>query len=141
MLYPWSHPPQHTISIRVADKDIDALGHVNNCEYLKWMEKAAWGHCDVAGIPFSVWEDIGYAWVARHTEIDYLLPAMPGDELVVGTWIANNDKKLKMTRYYEIFRVKDKARMVTGHTNWVCVKLSNGKPSRMPEIFIEAFQS
>ena len=33
-----------TYPIRVADDAIDRLGHVNNCEYLRWMEAAATAH-------------------------------------------------------------------------------------------------
>lgn len=139
MHYQWHKTPAHTIRFSVEDKHIDVLGHANNCEYPKWMEDAAWSHCKAVGLPFSRWQQLDYAWVARRTEIDYLASAFKGDDIIAATWIEQNDKKLTMTRAYELKRASDGVTLVRGQTQWVCIRLSSGKPARMPVEFAEAF--
>lgn len=137
----WNHTPDHMIQLTVAEEHIDVQEHVNNCVFLEWMEKVAWAHCEAAGVPYSVWQEIDYGWVAHHTEIDYRAPALLGDEILIATWIAQDNQalKLKMKRRYEIRRASDMALLVSGHTDWVCVRISTGKPARIPAEFIKAF--
>lgn len=139
MDYHWAHTPAHTLSIQVEDKHIDVLGHANNCEYLKWLEDVAWDHCQAVGLPFEKWQELGFAWVARRTEIDYLISALKGDEIIAATWIEENDQKLSMTRAYELKRASDGKTLVRGRTRWVCINLNNGRPARMPAAFKQAF--
>ncbi|GGY32380.1 hypothetical protein GCM10011297_01610 [Bacterioplanes sanyensis] len=139
MKYSWSHPPAHTLELSVGPEHIDVLGHANNCEYPKWMEAVAWSHCHALGLPFERWQQIGFAWVARHTEVEYLAPALQGDQLIAGTWIGDNDGRLSMTRHYEILRASDGKLLAQGLTRWVCINLSTQKPARMPAEFKAAF--
>ena len=139
MEFNWSRTPAHTLSIRVEDKHIDVLGHANNCEYPKWMEDTAWSHCCEVGLPFEKWQELGFAWVARRTEIDYLVSAMKDDEIIAGTWIEENDMKLTMTRAYELKRASDGVTLIKARTKWVCINLESGRPARMPEAFKQAF--
>ncbi|WP_420591299.1 acyl-CoA thioesterase [Bacterioplanoides sp.] len=139
MEFNWSQTPAHTLSIRVEEKHIDVLGHANNCEYPKWMEDVAWSHCHQVGLPFEKWQQLGYAWVARRTEIDYLVSAMKDDEIIAATWIEENDQKLSMTRAYELKRASDGVTLIKGKTKWVCINLSTGRPARMPPEFQQAF--
>jgi len=135
----WEVPQPHTLKINVSSEHIDVLGHVNNCEYLKWMEQVAWSHCEKLNMTFPVWQKLGYAWVARHTEIDYLLPAFESDGVVAATWISENDKRISMKREYQFARESDGKTLIRGFTRWVCVNLKTGKASRMPKEFAESF--
>lgn len=139
MPLPWSQPPAHVHSLTVSAEHIDVLGHANNCEYPKWMEAAAWGHCHELGLPFERWQQLGYAWVARHTEVDYLSPAMEHEHLLVATWIGDSDGRLSMTRHYEIRRASDGKLLASGLTRWICINLKSQKPARMPAEFKAAF--
>lgn len=139
MTYKWDHPPAHTYSMTVGSGSIDVLGHANNCEYLKWMEQAAWSHCEAINMDFAQWQKLGFAWVAHHTEIDYLAAAFANDELVIGTWISHNDHKLAITRQYQIIRKSDGKTLVKANNRWVCINLDTQKASRMPEEFKRAF--
>ena len=135
----WLVPSPHTHVIKVNNEHIDVLGHVNNCEYLKWMEEVAWSHCEKLNMNFAVWQELGYAWVARHTEIDYLLPAFEHDTIIGGTWITENDKRISMKRDYQFIRESDGKTLITGFTRWVCVNLKTGKACRMPKEFAQSF--
>lgn len=132
---------EHQIRIQVTADHIDVLGHANNCEYLRWFEQVAWSHCHALGMSWEAWQSLGYAWVARHTEIEYLLPAFEHDNLILSTWIAENDRRISMTRGYRINRERDNKTLITGKTRWICINLESGKAARMPKAFSDAFAS
>ncbi len=139
MHHHWDHDPSHTLSIQVSSQHIDMLGHVNNCEYLKWMEDVAWDHCKALNMGFDTWQKLGFAWVARHTEIDYLLPSFEGDNIIAGTWISENDGRISMIRHYQLIRESDGKTLIKGHTRWICINLKTGKAARMPAEFSDTF--
>jgi len=141
MKFDWDITNPHTIKLKVNSELIDVLGHVNNTEYLKWMEQVAWSHCDALEMNYQKWKQLGYAWVARHTEIDYFLPAFENDIIHAGTWIAENDKKISTIRKYQLIRESDGKTLVRGFTKWICVNLKTGKASRMPKEFSDSFKS
>ena len=77
--------------------------------------------------------------VLRH-EIDYLASAYEGDELEMATWIFSWDRKLRMTRHFQLVRKSDGATLLRARTTFVCIELSTGRPKRMPEAFIEGYR-
>jgi len=135
----WDVEHPHILEIPVMADHIDVLGHVNNCEYVKWMEQVAWDHCVSLGITWERWQELGFAWVARHTEIDYFLPAFEGDTVLAATWVMENDQKISMTRGYQLISKESGNTLVRGHTKWVCINLKTQKASRMPKEFAEVF--
>ncbi len=139
MLLKWDVENPYTMHLKVEADLIDVLGHVNNTEYLKWMELVAWSHCRDLGMNFNKWQQLGYAWVARHTEIDYLIPALENDIIQAGTWISENDRRISMIRNYQLIRESDGKTLARGSTRWICVSLKSGKISRMPAEFLNSF--
>lgn len=135
----WDVESPYTIKINVGHEHIDMLGHVNNCEYLKWMEQVAWAHSNSLGMTWEKWQQLGFAWVARHTEIDYFLPAFEGETVIAGTWVMSNDQKISMNRGYQLVSAESNKTLIRGHTRWVCINLETGRASRMPIEFSEAF--
>lgn len=134
----WKNP--YILSITAEADQLDGLGHVNNVSYLRWLEAAAWAHSVALGIGLAEFKKLDRAMVARRHELDYLLPCQMGDELFVGTWITASDGKLSLQRSYQIIRPADNKTVFTGHTHWVCVALSSGKPRRMPAQFVAAYR-
>lgn len=132
---PWDHAPAHIHEVTVGADDIDRLGHANNVTYLRWLEGAAWAHSEAVGLDFSAYERLGVACVARRHEIDYLGPAFEGERLAVATWVTENDGRLTLWRAYQIIRVDDARTLMRARTQWVCARLDNGRPCRMPEEF------
>ena len=139
MQYPWENTPAHILEITVGKQHIDILGHANNCEYVKWMENTALSHCNALEMGVETWQAIGFAWVARYTEIDYLLPAFEKDTIMAGTWISENDGRISMVRQYQFIRKSDGKTLIKGHTRWICINLKTGKAARMPKEFCESF--
>ena len=124
----------------IRDRSIDVLGHVNNTEYLRYMEKIAWQHTQVLGLGWDEYQRLNRCMVARRTEVDYLAPAFEGEKLLIGTWIVDNDQRISITRRYQIVRESDGVTLLRGRTKWVCVALDSGKPRRMPPEFLTGYR-
>lgn len=136
----WDLPNVHQIEVVVPPEAIDLFGHVNNTEYLRFLEKVAWHHTGVLGLGWETYQRLNRAMVARRTEVDYLAPAYEGEKLLVGTWIVENDQRLTLVRRYQIIRESDGLTLLRGRTRWVCVALDSGKPRRMPPEFLAGYQ-
>ena len=136
----WDLPNVHVLEFVVPTEAIDVMGHVNNTEYLRFMEQIAWDHTTVLGLGWDLYQKLNRAMVARRTEVDYLAPAFEGEKLIIGTWIVNNDERISITRRYQIIRESDGVTLLRGRTQWVCVALDSGKPRRMPAEFIKGYQ-
>ena len=115
----WALPDPFVIDICVADEAIDAYQHVNNSEYLRWVEQR--------------YRELDRAMVVHRHELDYLAPAFAGDELQLATWIVDCDERFSLTRRFQLVRVEDAKTLLYARTRFACVALSTGRPKRLPE--------
>ncbi|MEJ2503255.1 MAG: acyl-CoA thioesterase [Gemmatimonadota bacterium] len=122
----------HTLPIDVPAEAIDAVGHVNNQVYLKWMQEAAMSHSDRVGWPMDRYFRLGSAWVVRSHSIEYLRPALEGDALHVHTWVDGMQERRSLRRYL-FWRARDRSLVVRAETLWVFVDLETGRPRRIPD--------
>ncbi len=124
------------IEERVAGPDdIDEFGHVNNLRYPAWALDTAWAHSAVLGFTIEDYKRIGVGCVVWRHEFDYVAPVLEGETILVGTWIASNDGRLRTTRAYEMRRKTDGAVCFRGQTLFVTIDMKSGKPARMPKSF------
>ena len=77
-------------------------------------------------------------WVARRHEITYFLAATYGDELELTTEVAEM-RGARAIRNTVIRLVEDGRLVVEMQTEWVWVRLSDGRPTRIPATAVEAF--
>jgi acyl-CoA thioester hydrolase len=131
--------PSYFRAIEVNEAHIDIMGHTNNVVYVSWLEEAAWGHSQALGLDWNKYTELNRAMVARRHEVDYLAATFAGDHLVMGTWIVENDKKLSLSRRYQLIRPKDGVTALRGYTKWVCVAVDSGRPKRMPAEFVNGY--
>ena len=124
--------------LTVTEDEIDGQGHVNNLEYLKWMQDAAVAHSAEQGWTTQRYRNLGSGWVARTHRIEYLQPAFAGENIVVKTWISNF-KKVTSLRKYKIIRPVDAAVLSTAETNWAFIGLERYIPRRIPQELCESF--
>jgi acyl-CoA thioester hydrolase len=120
----------------VGPESIDAVGHVNNREYLRWMEDIAVEHSAAQGWPMERYFQGGQAWVAATHFIEYLRPAFEGDALDLWTWIATWDRRTSVRRYAMTRQRKLVAR---GETCWTFVEMATGRACDLPAAVTEAF--
>src|SRR5687768_14816630 len=109
--------PQHTFeqTLRVQPADLDEQAHVNNVVYVHWVQDIADAHWRALASP-EVRAEL--AWVATRHEIDYLSPAVLGDEIVVRTRVGQAEG-LTFERFTEIHRLADDRLLARSRTLWV----------------------
>ena len=125
---PTSVPPFEK-TVRVLPADIDALGHVNNIVYLRWVQEVAGAHW-FAAAPAE--EQAGLVWMVVRHEIDCLAPAGPGDEVVLRTWIGGA-AGLRFDRHTEVLRAGDRKVLAKAKTVWVPSDAATGRPKRVSD--------
>jgi acyl-CoA thioester hydrolase len=135
----WDQPNPHLVRVDVADTDIDAYGHVNNAVYLRWLDCAAWSHSAYLGVPLETCTRMRRGMAAVRIEIDYLRAARPRERVEVATWIVESDRKLRVTRRFQLRDAADGGTLARATTQYVCLNLDSGKATRMPPEFSAAY--
>jgi acyl-CoA thioester hydrolase len=140
MKLPWEVATPFVQPVTVSAADIDEFGHTNNVVYLSWLERVAWAHSASLGLDMEGYRRLNCGCVARKHELEYFAATFAGEELLLGTWVHENDERLSMWRAYQIVRPKDGRTVLRGRTHWVCVDLKTGKPRRMPPELVQAYR-
>jgi acyl-CoA thioester hydrolase len=136
---PWDFGSPHVVTLEVLATDIDAYEHVNNSVYLSWLDHAAWSHSATLGLSLQQCVALRRGMAAHRTEIDYLRAALPGDRVLIGTWIVNTDAKLRVERRFQVRRAADGETLARARTDYVCINLDSGHAARMPDSFRRAY--
>ena len=124
--------------LTVPEGSVDVNGHVNNLEYLRWMQDAAILHSDSQGCT-KITTAAGATWVVRMHRVECLRPAFAGEHIIVLTWVSNF-RRVQSLRKYRIIRAKDNAVLVEGETDWVFVDAKTGRLRSIPKNIIAAFE-
>jgi acyl-CoA thioester hydrolase len=124
--------------LTVPEDALDVNGHVNNLEYLRWMQEAAILHSDSQGCT-KVTTAAGATWVVRMHRVVYLNPAFAGEQIIVLTWVSTF-RRVQSLRKYRIIRTKDNAVLVEGETDWVFVDAQTGRLRSIPKNVIATFE-
>lgn len=118
--------PRFELTRRVQPADLDERAHVNNVVYVQWVQDAAAAHWATLA-PNGALEET--AWVALRHEIDYLKPAVLGDEITIVTWVGVAEG-LSFERFTEMRRA-DARVLARARTLWCPVDARTGKPQRV----------
>jgi acyl-CoA thioester hydrolase len=124
--------------LKVSSDAIDQQGHVNNLEYLRWLQDAAVAHSTAQGWSPDRYRQLGAGWVVRTHWIEYLQPAFAHDEVLVLTWVANF-RKVRSLRKYKIVRVNDQIELARAESDWAFISLECRSPRRIPAELVQAF--
>ena len=133
---PRADPLEFTLRWPVRGYELDSRGHVNNVVYLSWAEEIATAHAEAAGYGRQWSANEGGGWVIRQTEITYHRPAVYGDEveLTVKVELVKGARGVRRTT---IRRVADGELLAEVLTEWVWVRLSDGRPVPAPRELVE----
>lgn len=131
----WDLPSPVVVPVTVEDVDIDAYGHVNNAVYVTWLDRAAWHHSTLLGLPVESCVALDRGMAVLRTEIDYLRAALRGDAVAVATWIVGGDGRLRAIRRFQARRISDGITLARARVEYACIQLSTGRPSRFPPAF------
>ena len=117
---------------------IDQNSHVNNQEYVRWMQDIATAHSDQQGWTTERYVATKTTWVIRSHFIEYIRPAFAGDALLAATWVADIAAQ-SSRRKYRFVRARDGKTLVEAETVWVYCDATNGRPTDITNEVREAF--
>ena len=115
-------------TLRVRTYECDSYGHVNNANYLHYLE---FGRCEFlkdAGFDYSAMIKAGYGIYVARIEIDYKKPAVTDDELLIKTWPVKKGAVSGILAQ-EVWRGEEL--LVKAKVTWAFVD-SKGMPAKIP---------
>ena len=130
--------PIYTVQFTIPETAMDENGHVNNVNYVQWMQDIAVAHYDFMG-GVAPTQALGATWVVREHKIEYLLPTFAGEEIEIQTWVVNL-RRVRSLRKYRFIRKSDGQLLVRGETEWVFVDANSGQPRRIPAEVAKLFR-
>lgn len=122
------------IEVTVAEEHLDDLNHVNNVQYLEWVQEVSKAHWQ--NLSHGQW-DSDFIWVVRNHNITYHRPALLGENLLIGTHIKTTTGA-KSERHVHIVHKDTHKTVVSCDTLWVLLDAHTSKPVRIPEEMIHA---
>lgn len=119
----------HQMKIRIYYQDTDAGGIVYHSNYLNFAERARSEMMYEMGISNKILLERGIAFVIRHAELEYLMPARLEDELTLITQvddIKNASMRLTQTFY------RDGQKLVIVRLQVAFIDPNTIRPVRLP---------
>ena len=117
---------------------IDVHQHVNNQEYLRWMQEIAIEHSAAQGWPMARYLAGGSSWYVKSHFIDYLKPGVLGDDIIACTWVSGMSER-SSPRHTLFLRARDQQILARAETQWIFVSLNTGRPLIIPDDLRSAF--
>ncbi|HEV2219131.1 MAG TPA: tol-pal system-associated acyl-CoA thioesterase [Casimicrobiaceae bacterium] len=119
-----------SVKVRVYYEDTDAAGVVYYANYLKFMERARTEWLEALGFPLAAFErDHLVAFVVRHADIDFLLPARLNDRLEATVEVLDRGAS-RMTLEQSVLR--DATELATARITLACLDTARWRPTRIP---------
>ncbi len=128
----------HHEPFRVRFYECDAYGHLNNVNYLRWMQEAAFGASAAVGYDSSRYDEIGHLWLVRESDVEYLTPLVYGDEVTIKTWVSDFRRSHSL-RQYEFTNQRTGQLAARASTDWVYVNAQTLRPAAIPPEMQHAF--
>ncbi len=125
---------------RVRDEDTDALGHVNNVAWVRFVVELADAHSRAVGLDWAAYRRIGGMWIVRRHEIDYARAATPGEEITEETWVEflRGARSLRRSRFV---RSEGGEILVEASTEWAFVDTKTQRPKRVHPEVVQRFSA
>ena len=128
---------EHIHNIRVYYEDTDAGGVAYHANYLNFAERARTEWLRTLGHQNSTLaKDLGFIFVVKHAEVDYIRPARLDDALQMRTSILTM-KNSSFTMHQCLYR--DEEMLADIKIALVCVDTTALKPVRLPDILRDEF--
>ncbi len=123
----------HRYAIGIEPSDIDFMGHVNNANYLKWVQAAVVDHWQRLAPPDAV---AAHLWVALKHEITYRRPAFLDDDVIATVLL---EKVQGARAFYETIIKRGEDVLAEVKSSWCCLDAETLRPSRLANSVIEHF--
>ncbi|MBX3065466.1 MAG: acyl-CoA thioesterase [Anaerolineae bacterium] len=131
--------PESTLVIRF--QDCDPFGHLNNARYIDYFMDARMDHL-MEHYAFNMFEHgktAGASWVVTKTQIAYLLPAVPGETVRIGTRLIYMDES-RIVIEGVMSDSNGKRLKAISWVEFVYVSMTSGRPTRHDVDLLTLFQ-
>lgn len=131
-----AHISKTTFKVRYYE--CDAYGHVNNHNYLNYMQESAFNASTEAGFGPDEYDVLGHVWLPRQKKVEFIKPLKYGDTFEVTNWV-KDFRRVRSTRVYE-FRLQGSDEVVArGETDWIYINSETQRPTRIPKEMLSGF--
>lgn len=114
--------PRHNHSIAVDAGDIDFMGHVNNANYLNWVQEAVLSHWRDIASPQDIAASL---WIAIKHEITYRKPAFLDDNVIASVVV---EKVQGASAFYDTVIKRGEEVLATVKSRWCCIDAETKRP-------------
>ena len=118
----------YTQEITVSLSDLDELQHVNNVQYVQWVQNIAEAHWKSKATDMIL---NNYFWVLVNHCIQYKSEAKLNDVILLKTYVVKSEG-LTSTRKVEMFHKTTGKLIVSSETVWCLMSVHTKKPTRIP---------
>lgn len=125
---------------RVEWRDLDMVGHVNNANYIAYLEDCAIQVAAASGWPVSRLFTQQSSILTHRYRLTYHQSAVMDDQLAISTWFASTEPT-RATRYYHITRPADGTIILQAQADWGWVDMATQRPQPIPDDFLNALAS
>jgi len=120
-------------AVDIVPDDIDFMGHVNNANYLRWVQQAVVAHWNAVAPPSAV---AAHLWVALTHTITYRRPAFLDDKLVANVVV----EQVKGARaFYRTLIKRGETVLAEVKSTWCCLDAATSRPARLAPDIIQRF--
>lgn len=130
---------EYTERWTVRSYEVDENAHVNNAVYVQWAEHLTARHGEASGFGREWSIERGGAWLVRRHEVTYHQPAVRGDEVELTVRVVGV-AGVRGRRHTTIRREADATLFAEVTTEWVWVRLSDGRPWAVPREIVDAYR-
>jgi len=122
---------------RVATRDVDLLGHVNNVVWVRFVVELAEAHSKALGLDFHAMRAQGGIWIVRRHDVLYHGNVPLGAALRESTWVSS--MRAALSRRQARFEDATGRLLVESQTEWAFVDAATLRPRRIPPAVRERF--
>jgi acyl-CoA thioester hydrolase len=131
-------PQTYERTFRVRHYECDPYGHLNNANYLRYMQETAFDASAAVGYGMDRHRAMGRVWLIRSTDIEYLRQASYNQQVKVRTWVADF-WRAHSHRAYEFRDAGTGELIAQAVTDWAFLDSEAGRPAVIPQELAEAF--
>ncbi len=123
----------HEVTFQVRSYECDSYNHVNNANYLNYLEHARMQYLHAIGFDYKGIVKAGYHMYVTEIDIKYKASAVLDDVLTIEV----RPTKLKKIsgEFSQIVKKQDGVICAEATVRWACVDSTTGRPSKIPDEF------
>jgi RHS repeat-associated protein len=139
-LYPapsisFSMPAHYTLLITPTPDDFDALNHVNNAVWVRWIQDVSTAHWHAVATPEQL---VQYQWIVTRHEVDYRGNIAAGESVTARTWLAEPPTGARFDRLVDFICPRGKV-IVRAKTTWALTDQASGRLLRIRSDITDRF--